>query len=117
MIKKINIILFFILSGLSLQAQSDTETSQTVGIVGGEIVESGEYPWMVGLIAAFSEDFKIPVCGASLIAPQWVLTAGHCAAGGAFAPPPTAVHINTLTQVPPGQADSCLLYTSPSPRD
>ena len=44
-------------------------------IVGGQEADLNEYPWMVGL--ADSSDNNI-ICGASLIASQWVLTAAHC---------------------------------------
>jgi secreted trypsin-like serine protease len=43
-------------------------------VVGGEVAQAEEYPWMVTLIT----DNGMQGCGASLIAPQWVLTAGHC---------------------------------------
>ena len=49
-------------------------------IVGGEFVTQGEYPWftMFALLrnnGNFKETFG---CGASLIDPEWVLTAAHC---------------------------------------
>ncbi len=44
------------------------------GVVGGEIVQPGQFPWMTSLAMSNGD----PGCGASLIHPQWVLTAGHC---------------------------------------
>ena len=47
-------------------------------VVGGEDVEEGEHPYM----AAVLEDGG-QICGGSVIAPQWVLTAAHCIREGA----------------------------------
>jgi len=45
-------------------------------IVGGVTASPNEYPWQVWFEARDSQGFYS--CGASLIHPQWVLTAGHC---------------------------------------
>jgi len=42
-------------------------------IIGGTFASPGEYPWMV-----YIEIEDSPPCGGALIAPDWVLTAGHC---------------------------------------
>jgi len=44
-------------------------------IIGGNDVEVGRYPYQVGLMG---ENENFPNCGGSLIAPRWVLSAGHC---------------------------------------
>ncbi len=66
-----------------------TDVSQRV--VGGVLAEEQEFPWMVTLITDAGQG-----CGASLIAPQWVLTAGHCFIDFPGAPQNTQVLINSL---------------------
>ncbi len=61
-----------IFSAQLLAQNEDGEAAHRV--VDGTIVNVGDYPWMVSL--AMSDGSA--GCGASLIAPQWVLTAGHC---------------------------------------
>ncbi len=43
-------------------------------IIGGNTVQTGEYPWFVMLLDSESGS----LCGGFLIAPQFVLTAAHC---------------------------------------
>lgn len=50
-------------------------------IVGGSVVRDGQIPWQVILkqrMSTADNDTTLVVCGGVLIAPQWVLTAGHC---------------------------------------
>lgn len=51
----------------------------SVDIVGGSLASAGEYPWQVALVdSSESNPFEGQFCGGTLIAQQWVLTAGHC---------------------------------------
>uniref|UniRef100_A0A670K661 Peptidase S1 domain-containing protein n=1 Tax=Podarcis muralis TaxID=64176 RepID=A0A670K661_PODMU len=42
-------------------------------IVGGQPASNGSWPWQVSILQNF-----YPICGGSLIAEQWVLSAAHC---------------------------------------
>nr|XP_022909959.1 plasminogen [Onthophagus taurus] len=50
------------------------KTTKMLKIIGGTESEKNKWPWHVALQNAFNETF----CGGTLIAPRWVLTAGHC---------------------------------------
>ena len=79
------VLILLLISGNKLNAQSS--------IVGGGLADEGEYPWMVQLIGPDGEH----ICGGALIAPQWIITAGHCGLGfEGFVEKPTDVIINSV---------------------
>lgn len=59
------------------QGQHNSAAAQQPDIVGGQEADIAEYPWQVYLETSKSPNERY-MCGASLIAPQWVLTAAHC---------------------------------------
>jgi len=65
-----------LLVSLSLTASANMEI--TPRIVGGTEAVKGEFPFIVSLQSSYYGHF----CGGSLIKPNWVLTAGHCAQAG-----------------------------------
>ncbi|MFP1682573.1 trypsin-like serine protease [Alloalcanivorax sp. C16-1] len=46
-------------------------------IIGGEAAPAGEWPWMAQVDVAFAPG-EFGLCGGSHLAPNWVVTAGHC---------------------------------------
>ncbi|MBL7661453.1 serine protease [bacterium] len=49
-------------------------------IINGSNAPEGEYPWMASISYKGTNPFYAHFCGAALIAPQYVVTAGHCVA-------------------------------------
>ena len=64
------------------EAQGRAASERHTRIVGGAETEPGAYPWQVALVEA-PEAGSGQFCGGSVIAPRWVLTAGHCVDGAA----------------------------------
>jgi hypothetical protein len=48
-------------------------------IVGGEEAVPGAWPWQAALVISGYNDYLGQYCGGTLIDPEWVLTAAHCA--------------------------------------
>lgn len=61
---------------------------QRIEVVGGDPVTTDAVPWQVALVLK-GDPATALICGGTLIAPAWVVTAGHCASdskGSALAP-------------------------------
>lgn len=66
--KKITLLL------LSAATITTSASAQQFWIVGGSNATEGQFPWIGDMRVNDAHH-----CGSSLVAPQWVLTAGHCA--------------------------------------
>ncbi|XP_064424827.1 transmembrane protease serine 13 isoform X2 [Latimeria chalumnae] len=60
-------------SYVSLKCTNCGKRVSTSRIVGGKLADSGKWPWQTSLQYRGSH-----VCGGTIIAPQWVVTASHC---------------------------------------
>jgi len=61
-------------------ASVTSSTSRVPDVVGGIEAEPGAWPWQVALVQTNQPDAYLGLlCGGTLIAADWVLTAGHCA--------------------------------------
>ena len=49
-------------------------------LIGGSAAADGEYPWMT-LVVTLYDNADVGVCGGTLIAQTYVLTAAHCVVG------------------------------------
>jgi len=67
-----------LLAVFALSGQANTlQGGPNNRIVGGEPVEENALPWMAAIFESINGEFS-QVCGGSLIASRWILSAAHC---------------------------------------
>ncbi|MBV8840209.1 MAG: trypsin-like serine protease [Alphaproteobacteria bacterium] len=68
-------------------AAKDDDYEESMRVVGGNPAENSAWPWQIAFFQRRASDGAFTFfCGGSVIAPRWVLTAGHCFAGGRLGP-------------------------------
>lgn len=67
-------------TGISVSAltQQSEDAMLTPQIVGGANADIAQYPWQASLQVLLRDGSSAHICGGSVIAPQWILTAAHC---------------------------------------
>ncbi len=96
--KKIVFTFLFALSSVGFAADWKTQQSLRPLIVGGVPAEKGEFPFM----ASIHTRYYGHTCGGSLVAPNWVLTAGHCVGASLEI---TKVYVGLYKQAEKGEAE------------
>lgn len=72
--------IFSLLGTSAAHAQAQPEQVDEPDIVGGSESQPGAWPWQAALVySGYSTDYYGQYCGGSLIDPEWVMTAAHCA--------------------------------------
>jgi len=94
---KTNVTLILILCLIfpCISGADSKSTKKQSRIVGGQKALPGKFPWMAALVYDDSRPYD-SFCGASLVHPQWVMTAGHCMEGESISSFQVVVGINNL---------------------
>jgi secreted trypsin-like serine protease len=62
--------------------RAEVDLRQHIRVIGGEPAKVGDWPWQVALKRRSADGKFNFICGGSVIAEHWVLTAGHCVTDG-----------------------------------
>ncbi|PSN45755.1 hypothetical protein C0J52_13779, partial [Blattella germanica] len=104
---KLDIFLLFLLWALHISCPSSASFIGEERIVQGQRATKGQFPYLVYLRGdVFS-------CTGSIISPRWILTAGHCVAGGLIWLKPTVWYMYGIVELNEGlfeQAEKVVLH-------
>ena len=83
------------MSGRPPPCRPAASTGSTPQIIGGHPTPIGAYPFQAALIdlTRAGSDYDRQICGGTLIAPTWVLTAAHCVTEGGVTTTPAQLKI------------------------
>jgi secreted trypsin-like serine protease len=92
------VLFFMVVTPAAVFAQNPATDAQeniyeeSMRVVGGNPADVNAWPWQVAFFQRRASDGAFTFfCGGSVIAPRWVLTAGHCFPGGKPSPEDTIV--------------------------
>lgn len=79
----LNLVISVVLACLFAVQPASVQAGQEISprIVGGQEAAPDAYPWAVALVYRGNHSYWGQFCSGTLVAPTWVVTAGHCAEG------------------------------------
>ena len=74
----VQVLIVTLLIGLFLGSSTEAARISEGRIVGGDATDTKQIPYIVSLAIPYRSDTPEHICGGSIIADNWILTAAHC---------------------------------------